>query len=126
MGYLAAKLTPEQRQAILNAVTPIHPDVICDHITLEYGVSNKAAEDWDSTVTVQILSLYQTDKVQALTVAVNGSTTRKDMKTYHITLSIDRSQGAAPKDSNQIVASIYNFKRQIQMQPMIVPVVYVQ
>ena len=97
-------LSPASRAVILERFPPRFGDVICHHVTERFGVSGK-----EMTVPEPariIVVGYTCDvSLEALVVAVNGTTARPDGMVYHITLSLDRSKGRKPVDSNHVIAS---------------------
>ena len=49
---------------------------------------------------------YSSDaSLEALVVTVNGKSARPDGMLYHITLSLDRSKGRKPVESNRLITS---------------------
>jgi hypothetical protein len=104
MAYTAYVLTPESRAAILERFPPRFGDVICHHVTERFGVPGSRKF---MPVPAKIMVVgYATDaSLEALVVSVNGSTARPDGSVYHITLSLERSAGRKPVDSNRLIAS---------------------
>lgn len=97
------KLEPEHRSALLERFPPVWPDVIADHVTLDASATaTTPLPDADSG---EIVGYVNDGKgLQALVVAIDGSTDRPDGSTYHITWSIDREGGRTPKESNEVLA----------------------
>ena len=103
MAYTAYEISPGSRAAILERFVPRFSDVICHHVTERFGVPRKHTR-LPLPAEVVIVG-YTCDLLQeALIVAVNGSTRRPDGLVYHITLSLERSAGRKPADSNQCIA----------------------
>lgn len=106
MSYIAFVLHDRAREAVLRRIPLKHPDVIAHHVTLAFGVK---VEDpivflLDSLITdVVVYGYVEDDRCQAALVKINGSTIRPNGGFYHITLSIDRSKGAKPVDSNNLI-----------------------
>jgi hypothetical protein len=99
-GYTAFVLDENTRKQVLSAIAPRFEVVVCHHITVEYGVTSEAP--LPNLQRAEIVG-YCIDEggIEALIVAIDGSTTRPDGCTYHITLShaIDRE----PKESNDAI-----------------------
>ena len=104
MAYTAYVLSPESRAAILERFRPRFSDVICHHVTERFGVP--AIKKFMPEPAEIVVVGYASDaSLEALVVTVNGVTARRDGMVYHITLSLERSQGRRPVDSNQLIAS---------------------
>lgn len=101
-GYTGYELTDKGRSDLLVHIEPRHPDVIAHHVTHEFGVYEQLPP---STSHVRVIAEVYDDKVQAVVVMVAGTTGRPDGGTYHITVSLDKSAGAKPVDSNKIIES---------------------
>lgn len=100
MSYVAFVLSDISRAKIIERFKPKFPDVIAHHVTHRMGVSNIV------DTTNHIIAVYgyvKDDSLEALLVTVNGRSTRPDGKKYHITLSLDRSLGRKPVDSNKVI-----------------------
>lgn len=97
------KLDRVDRAKLLERFAPEWPDVIADHVTLDA----KARRD-DPLPPVSraeiVGSVNDGVGLQALVVAIDGSTDRPDGSTYHITWSLDRSRGRKPVESNTVIA----------------------
>lgn len=105
-GYSGYLLTDQGRSHLLAHIDPIHRDVIAHHVTHEFGVYESLPPQ---AHTVRVTAVASNDKVQAAIVKINGSTARTDGNTYHITVSIDRSAGAKPVDSNALIKDTRNW-----------------
>jgi len=100
LGWL---LDETARQELLSLFPPVYPDVVAHHVTLQAKAS--ASVPLPSAHAGEIVG--QADDglgVQALVVRIEGTTDRPDGGTYHITWSLDRSQGRKPVDSNRVIA----------------------
>ena len=94
------KLDRGERAALLERFEPRYPNVVADHVTLARGVSRAPLpEEVDAEVVGRI---DDGQGVEALVVAVGGSTDRPDGSTYHITWSL--GPGRQAKESNDVLA----------------------
>lgn len=106
MSYLAFELSEASRQDVLRAFPPRFPDVICDHVTLIFGIpATYDPNNFEPIETVRVVGYVVGDGIEAIVVTINGSMQRKDGRVYHVTLSLDRSKGRKPVDSNQLIAN---------------------
>lgn len=103
-GYSGYELDKSQRAALLQKFPPLFPDVIAHHITTRFG-TNKDDGLPPTPKNAEIIgeTVDNNRGIQALVVQINGSVTRPDGSTYHITWSIDRSKGAKPAHSNNVI-----------------------
>lgn len=104
MSYAAYVLTPESRELILTRFPPRFSDVICHHVTERFGVP-RTMKFMPQAAEIVVVGYACDVSLEALVVTVNGKTARPDGMVYHITLSLDRSQGRKPADSNRLIAS---------------------
>ena len=93
------KLDPDQRRDLLVRFAPRFGDVIADHVTLE----SKTEAPLPGEVEARIVGEAGDDSLQALVVAIDGTTDRPDGSTYHITWSLDRALGRRPVQSNDVI-----------------------
>lgn len=93
-------LTDEQRRALLRAYPAKHSNVLCRHITLEYGVPESTVVDGKS-VQIGIYGRAWDGRTDALLVTVAGLDTRKDGNLFHITLSL--ADGVSPGEAKSVV-----------------------
>lgn len=105
-GYNGYLLTPQGRADLLTHIEPVFPDVIAHHVTHEYGVYESLLPQ---ATYVRVLAMAMSDTVQAVIVRVGDTHQRDDGSYYHITVSIDRSAGANPVDSNVVIADPGNW-----------------
>ena len=104
MSYAAFVLDNNARRALLDRVPPKYPDVLAHHITEKFGIPKPSDPVRSRAVHATVIGHVDDGAgVQAVVVEVNGSSTRKDGSTYHITVSIDRSAGRKPVDSNRVI-----------------------
>ncbi|WP_253183449.1 hypothetical protein [Sphingobium phenoxybenzoativorans] len=86
------KLDFVNRTALLARLFPIWRDVVADHVTRDA----EADDDAPLPPEVNAMIIGQADDghgLQAMVVAIEGSTRRSDGGTYHITWSLDRAAG---------------------------------
>ena len=97
------KLDDDERTALLERFPPEWPDVIADHVTLDMHAGREAPLPHETNGEV-VGAINDEEGLQALVVAIGGSTDRPDGSTYHITWSLDRARGREPIQSNQVIA----------------------
>ena len=100
-GFTALMLTPAAKAAILTAFPAMFSKVVADHVTVAFNVP--ATADMPTASTVDVVGVSFDDGVQAVVVAVNGSTKRADGSTFHVTVSL--ADGRKAKDSNAVIAA---------------------
>jgi hypothetical protein len=105
MAYTAYVISAESRVAILNRFPPKFSDVICHHVTERFGVA-KGKKFLPEPVKIVVVGYACDNSLETLIVTVNGTITRPDDMVYHITLSLERSKGRKPVDSNHLIASL--------------------
>ena len=96
-------LDRSERTRLLERFQPAWPDVIADHVTL--GAMGEQIMPTATTGEV-VGSINDGEGVQALIVAIDGTTRRPDGRTYHITWSIDRQRGRRPVESNPVISRL--------------------
>jgi hypothetical protein len=101
-AYTGWKLPEDERARLLARFPPRYPDVIADHVTLQFGVSPGAMPPWETQGEI-VGAADDGTGVQALVVAIGGTTSRPDGSVFHIIWSIDRAAGRRPVDSNGVV-----------------------
>ena len=104
MANIAYLLSPASRAAILERFPPRFGEVICHHVTERFGVC-AIRSTLPEPAQIIVVGYVCDVSLEALVVTVNGTTARLDGLVYHITLSLDRSKGRKPVDSNQLIAS---------------------
>jgi hypothetical protein len=93
------KLDRDQREHLLSRFAPHYAEAVADHVTLEI---NAAAKALPPAVDAAIVGRADDGKgVEAMVVALDGSTDRPDGSTFHITWSLDRGRRA--KESNDVI-----------------------
>lgn len=104
-GYNGYLLPVGERSKLLAQFPPKYPDVIAHHITVKFPAMSNEPLPEGSTFRV----IGYTDDGQGLEcciVEIDGTYIRADNSIYHVTLSIDRSKGYKPVDSNKIIKNI--------------------
>ena len=103
MPVIGWKLDRADRASLLWQFVPVWPDVVADHVTLDAKARNDAPLPPDSKAEI-VGSISDGAGLQALVVAIDGSTDRPDGSTYHITWSLDRRRGRKRVESNAVIA----------------------
>lgn len=99
------KIEEPHRRELLERFPPQWPDVIADHITLDADLDADA--QLPSTTQAEIVGGIDDGKgLQAMVVAIAGTSDRPDGGTYHITWSLDRGQNRKASDSNVVIAEL--------------------
>ncbi|WP_423603876.1 hypothetical protein [Sphingomonas sp. MS122] len=96
-------LDPDERETLLERFPPEWPDVIAHHVTLD-AHARDATPLPTATQGEIVGGINDGEGLQALVVAIDGTTDRPDGSTYHITWSLDRARGRKPIDSNEVIA----------------------
>lgn len=99
-GYIAFELLEGSREQVLKRFPSRFAVVRADHITYLYGVPGDT--ELPATAAVVAHAYVCEPGLEALVVAVNGSTRRSDGSCYHVTLS--RDEGRSSVESNALVA----------------------
>ena len=93
------KLDHGERQQLLERFGPRYAQPVADHVTLETGAESKPLPP---EATARIIGRADDGQgVEAMVVAVDGSTDRPDGSTYHITWSLE--PGRRARESNDIL-----------------------
>lgn len=105
-AYTAFVLDDASRKKLKEKFPPKYPDFIGHHVTLEFGVPFDTKLVPEKPKSIEVVGYKNNpDGLEALVVAVDGETKRKDGSTYHITWSLDRSKHIKPVDSNKLLKS---------------------
>ncbi|WP_260482216.1 hypothetical protein [Sphingomicrobium flavum] len=96
-------LDEADRQRLLGRFPPRHADIIAHHVTLWSRHDKPDAPPAPAHLAV-VGHADDGRGIEALVVAVNGSTDRPDGSTFHITWSIDPASGCVAKLSNNLIA----------------------
>ena len=100
IGWL---LDAADRDRLIARFPPRWPDAIAHHVTLAFA-SDAPLPHAPATAAV-VGHADDGAGVEALVVAIDGSTARPDGSRYHITWSIDRARGRRPRESNDVLAA---------------------
>ena len=96
IGWLPAE---EDREKLLAQFPPKYEKVVAHHVTLQ---TNAEREPLPPPVTAQIVGRTDDGKgVEAMVVAIEGTTDRHDQSTYHITWSL--GEGRRARESNDVL-----------------------
>jgi hypothetical protein len=96
------KLPPAERASLIGRFPPAYVDVIADHVTLANDTSGRVL--FPKADKGEIVGLADDGHgVQALVVAIGGTTDRPDGSTYHITWSLDKARGRTAQESNDVI-----------------------
>ncbi|HVH48714.1 MAG TPA: hypothetical protein VM760_02395 [Sphingomicrobium sp.] len=97
MTVIGWKLDRNQRESLLKDHPPRYDEVVADHVTLELGGSEPPPE-----VRAEIIGKTDDESgVEAMVVAIDGTTDRPDGSTYHITWSL--GPGRKARESNDVL-----------------------
>ncbi|CAH0496800.1 hypothetical protein [Novosphingobium sp. CECT 9465] len=93
------KLDRTQRSVLLDAFPPRYANLVADHVTIAVDGTKLP----QSAINPVLIGHTDDGKgVEAMIVAINGSTSRPDGKVWHITWSL--AEGRAARESNDIIA----------------------
>ena len=97
MSVTGWKLDRSEREELLRRFPPRYPEAVADHVTLEKGEAPLPPE-----VSARIVGRADDGLgVEAMVVALNGSTDRPDGSTFHITWSLGSGRRAV--ESNDVL-----------------------
>ena len=95
------KLDRSERDELLRRFPPLYPNVIADHVTLR---SDARTDPLPQPVEAQIVGHADDGQsLEALVVAVDGTSDRPDGSTFHITWSLDQTSGRRAQESNELL-----------------------
>ena len=97
-GWLVA---PGQRGALLARFAPRYAVVVAHHVTLKFG--DRAAAPPGAVAAAIVGEADDGTGVQALIVAIDGSSARPDGGTFHVTWSL--APGREARESNDVIAA---------------------
>lgn len=97
IGWL---LDEADRATLLARFPPAWPDVMAHHVTL----ASKTTEPLPTATAGEVVGQTNDGEgLQALVVAIDGTTDRPDDSTYHITWSLDKARGRRAIESNEVL-----------------------
>lgn len=109
-GYQALVLDSPSRDLLLKQIKPEFTDIIAHHITVQFPATSQDPLP-PQPKQIKVIGVASDHKgVQAAIVELDGTSQRPDGKIYHITISIDKSQGAKPVHSNDVIAK-YGYEK---------------
>lgn len=95
------KLDRAQRQQLLQRFPPRYRDSVADHVTLR---TDAAGEPLPQPVEGAIVGHADDgDSLEAMVVAIDGTTDRPDGSVFHITWSLDKAKGRKARESNDLL-----------------------
>jgi len=97
------KLDRVQRGELLGRFPAVHANAVADHVTLAVRAASDAALP-DETAGEIVGRADDGEEVEAMVVAISGTTDRPGGGTYHITWSL--AQGRAARESNDVIARL--------------------
>lgn len=101
-GVIGWKLDRTQRKELLLQFPPRYPNVDADHVTLQTGAAKRAPLPDEGQG--EIVGRADDGKgVEAMVVAIGGTTDRPDGSIYHITWSLE--PGRQARESNDVLAA---------------------
>ncbi|PWC87246.1 hypothetical protein TSH100_10680 [Azospirillum sp. TSH100] len=99
-GYSGWELPAEERERLLAQVPPRYGRLVAHHVTLAFGAGPD--EPLPSATEAEVIGCADDGEgVQALVVAIDGTSDRPDGSTYHITWSL--ADGRQPAESNDVI-----------------------
>ena len=99
MAYSAYVIKEKSRKALLVRFPPKFSESIAHHVT--YCFPDK--EPPPKVDKVRVVGYAENQRLECAVVEVNGSTNRPKGGVFHITLSLDRTLGAKPVQSNHLL-----------------------
>ncbi len=97
MGVIGWKLDRSKREELLRRFAPRYPEAVADHVTLE-----KSEAPLPPPGAARIVGHADDGQgVEAMVVAIDGSTDRPDGSTFHITWSL--APGRRAVESNDVL-----------------------
>ena len=94
-------LDPEQRTELLQQFPPKFGNVVADHVTLAIKAARNAPLPQETEGAI-VGRAVDDEGVEAMVVAIGGTTDRPGGGTYHITWSL--ADGRTAKESNEVLA----------------------
>lgn len=117
-GVIGWKLDREQRKELLQQFPPRYRNVDADHVTLRTGASRDA--ELPEEMQGEIVGRADDGRgVEAMVVAIGGTSDRPDGSVYHITWSLEPDRKA--QESNDVLASrewtMFDLPMPVRLEP---------
>lgn len=97
IGWL---LDEHDREILLARFTPVWPDVVAHHVTLASATTDPLPTQTAGEIVGHV---NDGEGLQALVVAIGGTTDRPDGSIWHITWSLDKARGREARQSNDVL-----------------------
>ncbi|AWB08813.1 hypothetical protein A6A40_27770 (plasmid) [Azospirillum humicireducens] len=99
-GYSGWELPADERGRLLALIPPRYERVVADHVTLQFGAGPQ--EPLPTATEAEVIGCADDGEgVQAVVVAIDGTSDRPDGSTYHITWSLE--QNRRPVEANDVI-----------------------
>lgn len=99
-GYSGWELPADERDRLLAQVPPHYERLVAHHVTYQFGAG--ADVPLPTATEAEVIGCADDGEgVQALVVAIDGTSDRPDGSTYHITWSL--ADGRRPVEANDII-----------------------
>lgn len=99
-GYTGWELPADERSRLLALIPPRYERLVADHVTLQFGAGPQ--EPLPTATEAEVIGCADDgDGVQAVVVAIDGTSDRPDGSTYHITWSLEPNRRAV--ESNDVI-----------------------
>lgn len=101
--YYAFSISSELRERILATYPAIFEEVICEHCTLVFTPFNNTEYETNTPYTIKITQGLSNECIQCVTCTIDDKSNRPNGGKFHITVSLDRTKGAKPVMSNNLI-----------------------
>lgn len=99
-GYTGWELPGDERSRLLALIPPRYERLVADHVTLQIGAGPQ--EPLPTATEAEVIGCADDGEgVQAVVVAIDGTSDRPDGSTYHITWSLEHNR--RPVESNDVI-----------------------
>lgn len=112
--YTGYEIEAGSRQKLATLFPPKYPNFMGHHITEAFGVKDGSVPEQPRRVLV-VSHIDNGEDVEGFVVSIDGSSKRPDGGTYHLTWSLDRSNGAKPVHTNNHIDSAEPLKQPIEI-----------
>jgi hypothetical protein len=113
--YTGYELSEDSRNKLKQIFPPKYSELLGHHITHKFGTKNEN-DIPDQPNTVQVVGYVDDGKgIEGLLVEIDGTTKRADGSLFHITWSLDRSQGYKPAHTNNIIEGATPLKKPVSI-----------